>query len=171
LPAYIPGIAAARIVVIGIFFYGILGLTDYFLVTIDKLKQYALFGCVALLLNIILDYLFIRMGYGIEGVATGGTLITYFVYSCIVIGYALSHYTKRLGDWGIYFLKLWSPFIYMILVLWFVENLVNHVMTPVSNTMMLFATFVKLLLYIFCFLPLMYVVLKELKKLDIIKKS
>ena len=39
LPAYTPGISAARIVIVGIFFFGIMGLTDYFLVTIGKLKQ------------------------------------------------------------------------------------------------------------------------------------
>jgi O-antigen/teichoic acid export membrane protein len=170
LPAYIPGIAAARIVIVGIFFFGILGLTDYFLVTIGKLKQYALFGCVALLLNIILDYLFLQLGYGIEGIALGGTLITYFFYSCIVIGYALSHYTKRLGDWVRFFLRLWLPFIYMIVLLWFVEMAVNHMMPSASNIELLFSTIAKLLFYILCCLPLMYVVFRELK-LDFSKLS
>ena len=85
LPAYTPGTTAARIVAVGIFFYGILGLTDYFLVTTGKLKQYALFGGTALVFNIVVDYSLIRMGYGIEGIAFGGTLLTYFFYSCIVM--------------------------------------------------------------------------------------
>ena len=122
LPAYTPGTAAARIVAVGIFFYGILGLTDYFLVTTGKLKQYALFGCTALVFNIILDYSFIRMGYGIEGIAFGGTLLTYFLYSCIVIGYALSHYTQQYGDWIRYFSWLWTPFLYMLILLGSVEH-------------------------------------------------
>jgi O-antigen/teichoic acid export membrane protein len=170
LPAYIPGVTAARIVIIGTFFFGILGLTDYFLVTIGKLKQYALFGCVALLLNIVLDYLFLQLGYGIEGIALGGTLITYLFYSSIVIGYALSHYTKRFGDWVRYFARLWLPFIFMIVLLWFVEMAVNHMMPSSSNIELLFSTITKLLFYILCCLPLIYLVFLQLK-LDFSKLS
>jgi O-antigen/teichoic acid export membrane protein len=163
LPAYIPGIAAARIVIVGMFFFGILGLTDYFLVTIGKLRQYAIFGFVALLLNIILDYLFLQLGYGIEGIAFGGTLITYFFYSCIVIGYALSHYTKRFGDWVRFFVRLWLPFIVMIVLLWFVEMAVNHMLPSASNIELLFSTIAKLIFYILCCLSLIYLVFRELK--------
>jgi O-antigen/teichoic acid export membrane protein len=170
LPAYTPAITAIRIIILGIFFYCILGMTDVFLVTTGKLKQYALFGCIALLLNIILDYLSLQLGYGIEGIAFGGTLITYFFYSCIVIGYALSHYTKRLGDWVRFFLRLWLPFIYMIVLLWFVEMAVNRMMPWASNMELLFSTLAKLLFYIICCLPLMYVGFRELK-LDFSKPS
>ena len=161
LPAYMPGVAAARIIVVGIFFYGILGLTDYFLVTIGKLKQYALFGCVALLLNIVLDYLFIQLGYGIEGVALGGTLITYFFYSCIVIGYSLFHYTKRFSDWVRFFARLWLPFIYMMVLLWLVEMAVDHMMPSASNTELLFSTIAKVIVYMLFCSPLMYVVFRS----------
>jgi O-antigen/teichoic acid export membrane protein len=170
LPAYMPGVAAARIIAVGIFFYGILGLTDYFLVTIGKLKQYALFGCVALFLNIVLDYLFLQLGYGIEGVALGGTLITYFFYSSIVIGYSLSHYTKRFGDWVRYFTRLWLPFVYMIVLLWFVEISVNHMLPSASNTELLFSTIAKVIVYMLFCLPLIYEVFSKLK-LDFSKLS
>jgi len=163
LPAYTPGIAAARIVVVGIFFYGILGLTDYFLVTTGKLKQYALFGCIALVFNIVLDYLFIRIGYGIEGIAVAGTLLTYFFYSCIIIGYALSHYTKQIGVWVSYFLRLWTPFIYMIALLWFTEAVVNYIMSSYAHKNLLFATIAQVLLYMFSCLPLVYIAMRELK--------
>ena len=163
LPAYIPGITAARIVIVGIFFFGILGSTDNFLVTTGKLKQYAFFGCVALLLNIVLDYLFIRLGYGINGIAFGGTLITYFFYSCIVIGYALSHFTKLRGDWARYFLRIWLPFIYMLVLLWFVDMAVNHMVPSDSNIELLYSSFAKLLFYILCCVPLIYLTFRELK--------
>lgn len=170
LPAYIPGINAARIVIVGIFFFGILGSTDNFLVATGKLKQYALFGSVALLLDIVLDYLFIQLGYGIDGIALGGTLITYFFYSCIVIGYALSHYTKRPGDWVRFFLRLWLPFIYMIGLLWFVETTIEHMMKSISIMELLFATSAKVLFYLLGCIPLIYVAFREMK-LDLSKLS
>ena len=163
LPAYTPGIAAARIVVLGIFFYGILGLTDYFLVTTGKLKQYAFFGVIALVFNIVLDFLFIDLGYGIEGIAFAGTLLTYFFYSCIVIGYALSHYTRQYGDWVRFFLKLWTPFIYMLILLWSVQSFVNYLTSSVPDSNLLLIVSVKVVLYLIGCLPLIYIVGKKLK--------
>ncbi|MFA4934066.1 MAG: oligosaccharide flippase family protein [Candidatus Omnitrophota bacterium] len=163
LPAYAPGIVAARIVAVGIFFYGILGLTDYFLVTTGKLKQYAFFGCIALVFNIILDFLFIRMGYGIEGIAVGGTLLTYFFYSCIVIGYALSHYTRQYKDWIRFFSRLWAPFIYMLILLWSVESAVSYFISAHLFTDSLIIAGAKVILYLLGYLPLIYIVARVLK--------
>jgi O-antigen/teichoic acid export membrane protein len=170
LPAYTPGVAAARIVAVGIFFYGILGLTDYFLVTTGKLKQYALFGCIALAFNIILDYSIIRMGYGIEGIAFGGTLLTYYLYSCIVIGYALSHYTLQYGDWIRFFLRLWAPFIYMLILLASVEMLVDYLTPSSSFTDSLLAASAKVILYLIGCLPLVYIAGNKLN-LDLSRAS
>lgn len=173
LPDYMPGITAARIVIVGIFFFGIIGLMDYFLVTIGKLKECVLFACIALVFKVVLNYSFIYMGYDIEGVAVGGTLITYFLYSCIVIGYALSHYTKRLSDWVRFFAKLWLPFIYMILLLWFVNMAINKMLPLTTSMELLFSTSVKLLFYMLCYAPLMYLVFRNMKpefsKLGLIK--
>ena len=163
LPAYVPGIAAARIIIIGIFFLGILGLTDYLLVTIDKLKHYAFFGSIALLLNIVLDYFFIKLGYGIEGVAFGGTVITYFVYSTIVIGYALLHYTKRISDWIKYFGSLWLPFLYMIALLLFIEITMKKFLPLASDPGMILPTIAKVTVYILLCSPLIYVAFRKLK--------
>ena len=170
LPAYSQGIKAARIVVVGIFFFGILGLTDYLLVTIGKLKQYVIFGCIALLLNVALNYLFIKLGYGIEGVALGGKLITYFFYSCIVIGYALSHYSKKPSVWICFFLRLWLPFVYMIALLWFVEVAVNYMMQSFVFKNLIFTTVAQNLIYLFGCIPLIYIAFRELK-LDFSKEG
>ena len=170
LPAYTSGIAAAKIVVIGIFFYGILGLTDYFLVTTGKLKQYVFFGCIALVFNIFLDYIFIRMGYGIEGIAFAGILLTYFLYSCIIIGYALSHFTRQYKEWIKFFAQLWAPFIYMLLLLWAIEALVNFLATYLLSTNLLVNAGAKVVLYLLACIPLIYIVGRKLK-LDFSIKS
>lgn len=163
LPTYIPGITAARIIAIGIFFYGVLGLTNYFLITTGKLKQSLLFGCIALVFNIVVDYLFLRLDYGIEGIAVGGTLLTYFFYSCIVISYALSHYMRQLRDWVRYFFQLWMPFAYMIALLWLVEIFVNRLMPSISHKALSFVTIAEILLYLLCFSPLLYMRRRDLK--------
>ena len=107
-----------------------------------------------------MDFLLIRLGYGIEGVAFAGTLCTYFIYSCIVIGYALSHYTRKLGEWVRFFLQLWVPFIYMILLLWSVEILVDFFIISKES---LLTSSIKVILYLFGCIPLIYRVARKLK--------
>jgi O-antigen/teichoic acid export membrane protein len=163
LPAYVPSITATRIAVIGIFFYSILGLTDYFLVTIGKLKQYAIFGCIALVLKLAFSYLSLRLGYGIVGVAFSGTLLTYFIYSSVVIGYALSHYTRAGRDWYRYFLRLWLPFAYMLGLLWIVELAVTRLMPASSRVGLILSASAQVVLYLLGTLPLVSAAAHELK--------
>lgn len=163
LPAYTPAITAIRIIVVGIFFYCILGMTDVFLITIGKLKQYALFGCIALVLNIVLDYLFLQLGYGIVGIAVGGTLITYFFYSCIVIGYALSHYTKRPSEWTRFFLRLWLPFMYMVVLLWSTGKAAEFLTYSTFQINAMLITSFQVLLYVFACSPLFYIAYRDLR--------
>jgi O-antigen/teichoic acid export membrane protein len=162
LPAYTPGILAARIVLLGIFFFALLGLTDYFLVIIGKLKQYVFFACLALALNLILDLLFLNWGWGIVGIALGGTLITYFFYAIAIIGYGLSHYTRRASDWIIFATKLLAPYGYMLALLWGVEWLVN-VPDPSEITSILLMMGGRLLLFGLGCLPLVYAAAREVK--------
>jgi hypothetical protein len=109
---------------LGIYFLSIVGVTDYFLVTIGKLRQYVLFGLFALALDVGFDFLFLSRGYGIEGVALGGTLIAYACYSTVIIGYALSHYTRQPRAWLKYFGRLFAPFAYMLILVIMLERLI-----------------------------------------------
>ena len=162
LPQYTPGIVAGRIVLIGMFFFSIVGVTDYFLVTIGKLRQYVLLACLALALNGVLDLLFLVMGMGINGVALGGTAITYFCYAVALVGYALSHYTRRSADWARFFAKLLLPFAYMVVLLAALERLV--VLDRADRT---FERFVilgsRLTLFLLGCLPLVYAASREVK--------
>lgn len=163
LSEYVPGITAARIVTLGTFFYGILGLTDTFLLTLGKLKQYAIFGFSAFIFNVLLDFIFIKMGFGIEGVAFAGTLLTYFLYSTIIIGYALSHYTKEIKVWVKFFARLWSPFLYMVTAVCIIDFAVNYFLSTKSQAETFLTACIKVVLYLICCFPLIYLALKDLK--------
>ena len=162
LPKYAPGVFPSRIVLLGMFFFSIIGVTNYFLVTIGELKQYVLLGFLALALNITLNFLLLRIGMGIEGIALGGTLITYFCYATAIIGYALSHYTRRIGDWVKFFAKLFIPFVYMLLLLTGLERFVNF-----PNSHWPFQVFFTLGIRLFLFgvgcVPLVYAASREMK--------
>lgn len=162
LPAYMQGITAARIVLLGIFFFSIIGITGYFLVVIDKLKQFVFFGLFALALNITLDLLIIRMKLGIEGIAIGGTLITYFCYATAIIGYALSHYIRNVRDWMKYFAKIILPFAYMLALLFTVQWMIVFA-DHASVFRKLLTVGAQIALFMLGCLPLLYAVTRELK--------
>lgn len=162
LKDYIEGITAARIVMVGFYFYGILGLTDSLLVTTGKLKLYGILGMLVLIINIALDLIFIKLGYGIEGVAFGGTMITYFIYSTILIGYAVSKFVNKFKDLLTFFVRIWSPFIYMVLILFITEKGFEYFIPTNNLTPSIFLLIFKLIIYIILCIPLVYFILNEL---------
>ena len=154
LPAYTPGIVAARIVLLGIFFFGIIGTTDYFLVTIGKLRPYITIAFVALMVNVILDLIALKLGYGIEGVAITGTVISYAIYALLLIGYALRYFMSGVAAPMGYLFKVVGPFAYMCLLLLLIESLLQSATKP--------AVFIRLVLYIAGVVPLAVQGIREL---------
>jgi O-antigen/teichoic acid export membrane protein len=164
LPEYEPGVTAIRIILIGIFWLATMGLADYFLLTTGKLRQSVLFAALALCFNVVADYVALRLGYGIEGVAVTGTLLTYSLYACVVIGYVLSHYTRKLSEWRDYFLRLWVPFGYMVVMLWLVDVWLGEWL-PSGGTVSERAAVVigKSALYLAAMFPLLVAAAREMK--------
>lgn len=79
LPGYIEGITAARILIIGLFFYGIAGMAGNMFLTVNRQIMYLIITMGSALLNLCFSYTGVKLGYGIIGVATG-TSLAYFVF-------------------------------------------------------------------------------------------
>jgi O-antigen/teichoic acid export membrane protein len=162
LEDYIPGIQASRIVLLGIYFYGILGLTETFMITVGKIHIYVIFGCIAVFFNILIDYFFIKLGYGIEGVAIGGTMATYLLYSFMMILYTISNYLNGIKQ-KLHILKEFLlPFLYMLTCLWVAENSIVFFKDKESDLFNQFTLiFFKLFIYITLFLPLTFYIFRS----------
>ncbi|MDD2890473.1 MAG: oligosaccharide flippase family protein [bacterium] len=80
LPAYIEGIAAARILIMGLFFYGIAGMAGNMFLTVNRQVMYLVITIGSALLNLCFSYIGAKLGYGIIGVAIGASL-AYFIFS------------------------------------------------------------------------------------------
>ena len=102
------------------------------------------------------------MGFGIIGIAIGGTLFTYFLYSTIVIGYAISFYKNESKEFVKYFLKLWLPFLYMVVLLFSIEYIIDNFLLKFVYINNIFKTIFKVLLYITFCTPLKLIVESEL---------
>lgn len=95
LPAYVPGLIPARILLVGLAFIPLGGGMGNFLNTVGKQVYYLAVQALAIGVNFGLDVLFVRMGYGLSGVALGAG-VTYFIYAIILIGTGMYVYHAEL---------------------------------------------------------------------------
>lgn len=91
LPQYIEGIMALKILLLGTFFISLTYMANQFLITLNKQIYIVPLVLFVVAVGCLLDYLFIKWGYGINGVAIG-TGIANFLYYLLVLGYAMLHY-------------------------------------------------------------------------------
>ncbi|MBN1825438.1 MAG: oligosaccharide flippase family protein [Candidatus Eisenbacteria bacterium] len=87
LPKFLPGLSAMRILVCGAVFFSLASLSSYFLITVNRTRVLLLGGAAIVILEAALNTLFIRLGYGIHGVALGSATCQ-FLYGTILLAYA-----------------------------------------------------------------------------------
>lgn len=84
MPAYRPGIEPARILLVGLGFIPLAGGVGNFLNTVGKQGYYLAVQAGAILINFCLDVSFVKLGWGLNGVALGAAL-SYVLYTIILI--------------------------------------------------------------------------------------
>ncbi len=89
LPKFSGGLASMKVLVIGYYFVAVNELSANAAFTADKQKQLIPFLCALIAVAAGLNLLFIRLGFGIEGVAAA-TSISYFLCFVIVFSFAFS---------------------------------------------------------------------------------
>jgi len=123
LPRYIPGIMSMRILLTGCFFISLAPLAQNFAISINKQTVLIPITAAAAGLGIGLNYVMIRMGYGINGVALG-TSIAYFIYFVVVFYYALIH-CEGWGKICDFFLRVIAPLLYAVILIVGIEHFVR----------------------------------------------
>lgn len=116
LPKYLPGIIPFKILICAAFFMSITLPASNFLITINKERKIILFQAISIILAIILNYIFIINGYGINGVAIA-TAISYLFYTLGIIIYSFNNYIHGFIDYLKFFTKTYIPFIYITIIL------------------------------------------------------
>ena len=95
LPAYAPGIAPARILLVGLAFIPLAGGVANFLNTVDKQVYYMMVQAGAVVVDLALDLFMVKIGWGLSGVALGVS-ITYFLYALTMM--LVGHLVYRAGS-------------------------------------------------------------------------
>jgi len=124
LPKYTQGVSAARILMFGLFFYAVAGMAGNMLLTINKQTLRLVIFVGSALLNFITSYIFIQLGYGIEGVAFG-SFLGYFVFFLISNTIAM-HYSKAsLKTIFVLLLKVILPISYVAVLCSIISKLIG----------------------------------------------
>ncbi|MBI4982291.1 MAG: polysaccharide biosynthesis C-terminal domain-containing protein [Candidatus Omnitrophica bacterium] len=154
LPSFLPGLVSLKIFLFTSYFASLVSFPTNYIVTQNKQKLLVLFAAIALILNTGLNFIFIKLGFGINGVATS-TAISSFVYLLIVLVYAILYFA-RLRQAVFYFLKIVFPCIYACLVVFLLEKFV-------SFRSLIFSSTVKAALFCIASLLIIFLVEKETK--------
>ena len=90
LPKFIPGIMALKLLLVATFFYVASPQSNHFLITLNKQVRLIPISTFVIIVNVILNYFFIKSGYGITGVAVA-TGIASLISFLITLIYAMLH--------------------------------------------------------------------------------
>jgi len=124
LPKFTPGITSFKILIIGCFFLSFSPVNSNFLVTLNKQLKLAGITIIAIFLNILLNYYFIKVKkLGIEGAAIG-TFVGYFSYFVVLNLYSMTHFMK-IVDTLLFLLKPFIVFIYFVASIALLEFTLN----------------------------------------------
>lgn len=168
LPKYIPGVLSAQITIIGVFFLSMTSIIRGIIVANNWQFRSLMVLASVLSLKIVLSVIFIKTGFGLEGVAVSN-VITYFI---LFIGLMLFVFTKldfHITFWIKTILNLILPFIFMCVTILILQYI------SVVLSLNLYVTFV-INLFLFCIVMLVinyfarkrYPLLKGIKLRDIL---
>lgn len=111
LPKFIPGIVAMQILLIDVFFQSCYPQVEPFLIALNKQKIVILITSLTIFLNIIFNYYFIKNGLGINGVALGTSISSFFTF-LISLVYAMKHFATKI-EIVKFILKIFFPLVYI----------------------------------------------------------
>jgi O-antigen/teichoic acid export membrane protein len=113
LPKFIPGIVAMQIILFDVFFRALCPQTRALLVALNKTKWIITVVLITILMNIALNYVLIRRGYSIEGVAAATAISSFFLF-LTSLAYTLVHF-ETYKNTILFVLKMMIPAAYVVM--------------------------------------------------------
>jgi len=147
LPAYVPGLASARILVMGTFFLSLVTSVTSFLIAADRHRQLMLIQAGAVVMDLVLNTVALKTGRGIEGVAMA-TAVSYVFYATASLW--LSYRYLRFVDSQVprRLFRLYTPYAYVLAVVLLVAG-----WSPPGGGTVLFDVIVREVVFLIALLP------------------
>lgn len=146
IPSFIPGITAMRIFLIATFFTTLAPQAAQSLIAMNKQVRLLYISGGAIVVNICLNFLLIKSGFGISG-AAAATSASAFVYFIITLFYSMRHFETAAGT-AKFTAGLLFPLLYSMSVLLILEKFIHQQLVAEA--------LIKILLFTAAFLPLLF---------------
>ncbi len=159
LPKFIPGILAMQILLIDMYFRSCYPQAFHFLIALKKQARSIPIVVGAIIFTIIGNYVLIKKGYGINGVAIT-TSIASFLSFLAMQTYAMKHFAKPKEIFK-YYLEFLAPFIYAFIVIILVDKFIN-----INN--LYISVMVKNLVFLAIISPLLFYIEKKTQIISLI---
>ena len=118
LPKYLPSLTCIRIMILGSFFFVFHGGTYNFLIAINRQTLIVRVVLVCIVVSFLASYLFVKQGWGIEGVALS-TMGSNALAGIIYLFFSLSFLFEQSRPKMFYFGRLLFPFLLVVpLLIW-----------------------------------------------------
>ncbi|MFA6281675.1 MAG: oligosaccharide flippase family protein [Candidatus Omnitrophota bacterium] len=162
LPQYTSGILALQIMFLSTFFLSCAPQPGQFLITIGKQARLIPISLAAIIVNIGLNYIFIKNGFGVSGVAVATSISSFLVFFTTLI-YAMKHFAN-INEITLFILKIIWPLFYIISIIIGCEYFVKN-----NNPYLLLG--IKIVIICIAALPLFYIINKKSRIFDLFIKS
>ena len=123
LPQYIPGILALQILLLDTYFRSCSPQSQQFIVSIGKQARIIPISIIAICVNVLFNYIFIKIGWGIYGVALGTSIASFLAFVATLF-YAMKHFTNT-KEIIIFLLRIIFPMVYILGVLLLSAKAIN----------------------------------------------
>ena len=149
LPKYVPGIIALQILFLDSYFRSCYIQAVQFIIALGKQTRLIPISAGAIVLNILLNLFFLKIGWGIGGVALGTSITSFFVF-VTVIAYSMNHFSS-FKEICLFLIRIVMPICYIGMViaisyLWI--NVGNMYLVAVLRLIFLAVFSVPLIIYI-----------------------
>jgi O-antigen/teichoic acid export membrane protein len=144
LPKFVKGILAMKIFIVNIYFASLCIPAQHFLIALKKQLTIMAIITLSIILNIVGNYAFIKIGYGIYGVAGATSIVTLLTFF-LMQTYAMKHFAKP-GEILVFLVKVTIPFIYTAAIVLFMGKMVT-----MGNIYV--GVFIKCIFLIMCSIP------------------
>jgi len=121
---YSTSINVVRILTPGFFFGAISILPLFICYALDKQVRTIFIALPMIVLNVTLNYLFVRLGLGINGVAIG-TDISNFVFCTLMLWYTLRQFNVTSDEYVRFISLAYAPLLYAFILMYVIDNLLK----------------------------------------------
>lgn len=108
---FIPSIKIVKILTLGLFFFAVPTMAHSICIAVNKVINLTYFNFITISISAILNYTFIKLGFGLEGIALG-TSISYFIHCTTTLTYAMSQFKAEAKEYIKFFITIYAPFVY-----------------------------------------------------------